>query len=224
LKQKSETSMNKNQSILTLFLIVILVGGGLYYYSEISHESDTQEVGTSVKGSDSSLDAITQAEAEIPPLKNQDFDFNELKKNNSCSTLGTLCSDMGLTYAQESISISEDKVIIYVNIESLPTDQLAEEFKKLSPSQKAEFIMGKKGTHPKLIEEVIKRNPTHLIIVGFNALDDIIINKHILNISYKQLPPMNEALHEFLFGEIFYNGKFKRYRKYVGYYSAFSNL
>jgi hypothetical protein len=223
LKKQSNLNSAKNQNVLLFFAIVVLVVGGIYFLG-IFRGTEIEELVNSSKTQDPSLDAITKAEAKIPPLQTQDFDFQELIKSNSCSSLGTLCEDIGLKNPHESIILAQNQVIVYVNIDFIPTEDVAEEFQKLSPSQKAEFVMGEKGTHPRLIEEVIKRNPSHLLVVGFKNLDNIISTRHLLNISYKQLPTMNEALHEFLFGEIFYNGKFNRYRKYVGYYSAFSNL
>lgn len=224
MKKQSNLKSAKNQNVVLFLAIFITAIIGICYNLGIFEGTEIKELVTSSKSQDPSMDAITQAEAKIPPLQTQDLDFQELMKSNSCSSLGTLCEDIGLKNPHESISFAQNQIIVFVNIDFIPTEDVAEEFQKLSPSQKAEFVMGEKGTHPRLIEEVIKRNPSHLLVVGFKSLDNIIINSHLLNVSYTQLPPMNEALHQFLFGEIFYNGKFNRYRKYVGYYSNFSKL
>lgn len=96
MKKQSNLKSAKNQNVLLFLAILIIAILGICYNLGIFEDTQIQDLVTSSKSQDPSMDAITQAEAKIPPIETKKFDFQELMKSNSCSSLGTLCEDIGL--------------------------------------------------------------------------------------------------------------------------------
>jgi pSer/pThr/pTyr-binding forkhead associated (FHA) protein len=217
-----EAQKNKKQSspqLILLILVVLAIPIYIHFSGEEMQVSDQESVDSELPDP-----VTTQATVDLPKLEPESFSYEDLIQKTSCNSLGSLCSIIGLSHEKEGITFHDNKALLFVNLEHVPSEEVHQEFKNLPEKAKAEYYMAQAATHDQLMKELLKRNPTHLIVVGFNLIDSQARFKYLLNISYKQIPLLDQGIHEFLFAEIFYSGRFKLYKAYVGHYTEFSEL
>lgn len=201
--------------------LLVIFGLVWYFLQDRSGETLENEVITSA---DPSLKESRQDPAVIPRFNPTEIDLTQHQSASECDKLGELCKALALTHAKEGIAVVNNHYIVYVNLEFFPLDQTSASFQKLPDREKSEFILAQVATNPALQAELETKQPSHLLVVGFTAIEEMIRFKYMLNVSYQQLPGFNEDFHKFLFSEIFQAGVTRTYKKYVGYYTQMVDL
>lgn len=218
-KPRSSEGQGLPMPVLGVSLLIIF-GIAWYFMRDYSSESTGEEVVLQ----NSSLNKIRETSPAIPKINPAEVDFKQHQSANECEKMGNLCQTLGLTDPKEGIAVVNNQYIVYLNLEAFKMEEATTAFQKLPERERYEYLLGEIATHPALQEELKTKRPSHLLVIGFTAIDDVVLLKYLLNVSYKQLPRLDEGLHQYLFSEIFQNGLTKSYKTYVGLYTQMIDL
>jgi pSer/pThr/pTyr-binding forkhead associated (FHA) protein len=212
--KKSDQSPNSSNVFKVLGLLAVLGGFGYYYYTDNEAQENLQATGQI---------QVEATNTSSPTIQVSSDELSGLLKSNSCMEFGSLCTDLGLKYANEKIVTTIDKIVIFVNSQEQITQLTSTYMAELPLNEQVEYLLGSFAFNPKIVSEARKNSFKHIVVADIESFDDLSKVRHSLAIETMNSPVLDQETHDRFFSNLFYAGYVRPYKSQLKSFTKFSS-